>query len=402
MGSPITPERIKGVLSSFLVKTEEQKSKQVGVDKSGADTNVQKDTPRAETVLSPKSNTAVLRSHNSFLKRLDTFSALTWFGKPAELSPLICARYGWENIEADMLQCTGCKTFLCGKLPPKTDIEEYNKTLEKLKKCLVTSHDRFCVLGCFPCPEEFCHVQVDDVLSLSTSFIERVSALGEIQDHLPRLDFAYLEDLGYDEGQAGAYCKRNLVTDKDISPAAVTLAFTGWACSSTNKEVLMCSMCRRKIGLWNFTPLGAGQRCDRGESSSEEGEEDSEPRVKRRKFASSTNKATLNPVDEHSHWCPWIREVLVSTKSLSSANLFPSSSPEPASSKSIPVFIAALKSIAPGLMDNNTGLAAGMKKSPMTEGLRCFRRALHTWSSPKTNTETGSPQQAQRIPAKTS
>ncbi|KAK3743919.1 hypothetical protein RRG08_054805 [Elysia crispata] len=403
MGSPITPEKIKGVLSSFLVKTEPQKSNLDRVTKPGGDRNVQNNTSAAQNILSPKSHTAILRSHKSFLERLDTFSAMTWFGKPAELSPLICARYGWENIETDMLQCAGCKTILSGKLPQKTDVEAYNKALEKVKENLVASHDRFCVLGTFPCPEEFCHVQVDDVASLSASFIERVTAIAKIQDHLPCLNDAFLENLGYDEGQAGAYCKRNLVPDKDISPAAVTLAFTGWTCFS--KEVLMCSMCRRKIGLWNYTSP-TGSTCDLGEISSEEAEdhgyEDSEPKVKRRKFASSPKKAALDPIEEHRHWCPWIQQFCISTKSLSSATLFQSSSPpQPALSRSIPVFIAALKSIAPGLMDNNTGLAAGMKKSPMTEGLRCFRRALNTWSSPKTRSELGSSQQAQQIPTTT-
>ncbi|GFR90674.1 nuclear-interacting partner of ALK-like [Elysia marginata] len=371
----VTPEKIKSVLTSFLVKADSQETTPNNSEKSYVNKSVERNATRAVDAVSPKSITAS-----------------TWFGKPAEVSPLICAQYGWENVDTDMLQCASCKAFLCGELPSRADTQAYNKSLQELKQKIVTGHDRFCMLRTFPCPEEFCHVQTDDVVSLSSSFIERVTALSEIQDQLPKLDTAALEELGYDTGQAAAYCKRNLVPDKDISPVAVTLAFAGWTCNTAaNKEILVCSLCRRKIGLWNFTSQ-YGAACDLEESSSDEAEgsnsDDPELKVKRKKFASSPKKEALNPVEEHCHWCPWIQQVQSSTsKSSKSASLISSPPPQPVSSSKIPVFIAALKSIAPGLMDSNTGLAAGMKKSPMTQGLRCFRRALETWSSPKTSLE---------------
>lgn len=401
----ITPEKIKSVLSSFLVKSDSasqlgsrsrSRSKLDDPCRLTRNEPAKKNDSSAVDATSPKSVIATLRSHENFLKRVDTFSASTWFGKPAELSPLICARYGWENVDVDMLQCASCKTFLCGELPMKTDTEAYNKSLQELKHNTVASHDRLCMLSTFPCPEEFCHVQVDDVASLSASFIKHVTALSEIQEQLPKLDTASLENLGYDPGQAAAYCKRNLVQDKYISPAAVTLAFTGWTCNiAANKEILVCSMCRRRLGLWSFRtssgPAGGFQESSSEEAESNSDDDDPELKVKRRKFVSSPKKEALNPLEEHSHWCPWIQQVQsLKSKSLSCASLFPSSPAQPvlSSSTKIPVCIAALKSIAPGLMDNNTGLAAGMKKSPMTEGLKCFRRALETWSSPKTSLES--------------
>ena len=55
---------------------------------------------------------------------------------------------------------------------------------------------------------------------------------------------------------------------------------------SSNKDILMCVMCRRKIGLWNFT---TGSNHDLEESSSDDADgktsEDMEPKTKRRKFA---------------------------------------------------------------------------------------------------------------------
>ena len=101
----------------------------------------------------------------------------------------------------------------------------------------------------------------------------------------------------------------------------------------------------------------------------------------------SPKKEVFNPVEEHNHWCPWIQRHRPSSKSSASVNLFSSPPPsatallgsrseqsprlassphQSAMSSKTPVFIAALKSIAPGLMDNNTGLAAGMKKVRQT------------------------------------
>ena len=42
---------------------------------------------------------------------------MTWYAKPSWLSPVHCARYGWQNIDADLLQCVCCKALLNAKLP---------------------------------------------------------------------------------------------------------------------------------------------------------------------------------------------------------------------------------------------------------------------------------------------
>ncbi|KAJ1532552.1 Nuclear-interacting partner of ALK [Nowakowskiella sp. JEL0078] len=44
--------------------------------------------------------------------RLSTFSELKWFGKPNELSPVVCSRFGWENVSSDTLGCSLCNTRL--------------------------------------------------------------------------------------------------------------------------------------------------------------------------------------------------------------------------------------------------------------------------------------------------
>lgn len=62
-------------------------------------------------------------SKEAFFSRVETFSSLKWAGKPAELSPLVCAKYGWVTVECDMLKCSSCQAFLCASLQPAFDFD---------------------------------------------------------------------------------------------------------------------------------------------------------------------------------------------------------------------------------------------------------------------------------------
>jgi hypothetical protein len=60
------------------------------------------------------------------LARLQTFKSSTWFAKPAPISPVECARRGWQNKGPDLVVCTvsslSCTTnflqslFLCDRV----------------------------------------------------------------------------------------------------------------------------------------------------------------------------------------------------------------------------------------------------------------------------------------------
>ncbi|XP_059152664.1 zinc finger C3HC-type protein 1-like [Physella acuta] len=376
----VTPEKVKDLLSSFLAKSNNSAEKNISTDGAGSNSDSGKDSevPKAST------SSVVLRSHASFLERLDSFSSLTWFARPVDLSPLICARYGWENVDADMLQCVCCKAFLSGQLPSKTDFQAYEVSCNKLKENLLSAHDKFCVLAANPCPEHFCHVPLDDPAYLITDFNNRVTELTHMKDRLPSIDNKNLSSLGYDEGQGGAYCKRHLLPDADVSPQLVTLAFTGWTCSPSNKDVLMCSMCRRQIGLWNY--ISSASRNRLSTESDEDECEEGEPTTKKKRVSVGI-KQSLDPLSEHHHWCPWVQHIPLSVLPLSSASAEKQNT-QAQGLRTLPACLLALRVIAPGLMDNNTGLATAMKTSPMIEGLRCFRRVINTWSSPKVNSSS--------------
>ncbi|XP_005104988.1 nuclear-interacting partner of ALK isoform X2 [Aplysia californica] len=385
-----TPEKVKNLLSSFLASSEQTRTE--AITRGNASVQGEKTFPSDGTAydLRPRlaCSTSVLRSYDSYLQRLDTFSSLTWFNKPAELNPLICARYGWENIDTDMLQCVGCKAFLCGQLPVKTNPEVYEESLSKLKKNLLAAHDKFCALAVNPCPESFCRVPLHDPTNLTAEYTERASKLSQIQERLPVIDYTRLHELEYDEGQGAAYCKKHLMPDSDVSPQAVTLAFTGWTTSSQN--VLVCCMCRRQVGLWNYAQessrgLAPDSTTKESSDEDEESKESGEPEAKKRKMKVSI-KQKFDPIEEHWHWCPWVTETEVPCSSPPSGQ-----QAAPAQRQKSLAFITAIKVTAPGLMDNNTGLAHAMKTSPMVEGLRCFRRVMKSWSSPKLLSAGNSP-----------
>ncbi|XP_055881464.1 zinc finger C3HC-type protein 1-like isoform X3 [Biomphalaria glabrata] len=269
-----------------------------------------------------------------------------------------------------MLRCVGCKTFLSGQLPNKSDYLAFQESYNRLKKSLISAHDKFCIVAANPCPEHFCHVPVEDPTLLMVGFTERVKALMVVQDKLPCIALSKLQSLGYDEGQAGAYCKRNLLPDYDSTAQVVTLAFAGWTCCLSKKDVLQCCMCLRQIGIWNYLPMS---HCSySSEHVTEHEDQEGEPTVKKRKIAKA-----FDPIEEHNHWCPWIQPSSLPVLAMAT-NESGQTNPH-----SYLAWIAAIKVIAPGLMDKNAGLACSMKTSPMVEGLRCFRKVIKSWSSKK-------------------
>jgi hypothetical protein len=53
-------------------------------------------------------------SDTLLLERIKTFRESSWF-KPKELSPVVCARWGWINQEVDTLVCENCGSIIsCG------------------------------------------------------------------------------------------------------------------------------------------------------------------------------------------------------------------------------------------------------------------------------------------------
>ncbi|KAM3924280.1 zinc finger C3HC-type protein 1 [Leptodactylus fuscus] len=212
-------------------------------------------------------------SKEAFFSRVETFSSLKWAGKPAELSPLICAQYGWSSIECDMLKCSSCSAYLCASLQPALDFNKYKQRCLELQEALRTSHEKFCFWPDNPCSEHFWTLLVSETSSVITDFMERFQNLCHLELQLPSLKHEDLKSMDLteetvslllhlieDELQGRENSSRNLVSDSlQVHISACILALCGWNSSpssgSLNLSIIHCPRCMRKVGLWSFQQL---------------------------------------------------------------------------------------------------------------------------------------------------
>ncbi|XP_070193249.1 zinc finger C3HC-type protein 1-like isoform X2 [Littorina saxatilis] len=354
------------------------------------------------------------RSFASFLKRVETFSPITWFAKPKELSPLVCSRYGWENTEYDMLHCTACGANLCGSLGSKANAKAYKEASEELRKKLLSSHEKFCTLAVNPCPESYLKVSLHDLEELRKNFLQRVDALRQSADLLPELVYTHLDTWGFAEVHAAKFCAEDDMLETDTPTQVITLAFTGWTLCEKNQQIVVCSMCRRQMGLWNFTP--AGSRPASNGSDERQEVDDSGDSAIPSKMRKIEPQSTLDPISSHHAWCPWIA---LHTPSEDAMTLVPTpeSSPTPDSSAATPedersggspgggggggdagrvvmnqkqpAWVLGVRLVAPGLLSQSRRLVQQVRQSSIVEGLHCIRKVLKAWSSPE-NPKTSS------------
>ncbi|XP_013921845.1 PREDICTED: nuclear-interacting partner of ALK, partial [Thamnophis sirtalis] len=126
-------------------------------------------------------------SKEAFFSRVETFTSLKWAGKPHELSPLICAKYGWTNVECDMLKCSSCQAYLCASLQLSFDFSKYKQRCQELQKALLGAHEKFCFWPDSPCPDRFSVLLVEEPRALFGDFLERFQTLCQLQLQLPSL-----------------------------------------------------------------------------------------------------------------------------------------------------------------------------------------------------------------------
>ena len=106
---------------------------------------------------SPASSAAFCRpySHESFLQRVSSFSISTWFAKPASISALQCARYGWTNTAVDMLSCPSCAQSLCCRIDPQLNEASAESLGQRYAQQLTSAHLDLCVWKENPSPLSF-------------------------------------------------------------------------------------------------------------------------------------------------------------------------------------------------------------------------------------------------------
>ncbi|NXA13840.1 NIPA protein, partial [Sapayoa aenigma] len=219
-------------------------------------------------------------SREAYFSRVETFTIsfhpLKWAGKPHSLSPLVCAKYGWINVECDMLKCSSCQAFLCVSLQLALDLSSYRERCEELRNSLCSAHEKFCFWPDSPCPDRFALLLVDEPRVLLQEFLERFQRLCQLELQLPSLRPEDLKNMSLSEERISLLLQlleeqpehRALEGQKasgkfsteilQVHVPACILALCGWSCragGSPNLPVITCSRCMRKVGLWGFHQL---------------------------------------------------------------------------------------------------------------------------------------------------
>uniref|UniRef100_A0A2I2ZRN5 Zinc finger C3HC-type containing 1 n=1 Tax=Gorilla gorilla gorilla TaxID=9595 RepID=A0A2I2ZRN5_GORGO len=292
-------------------------------------------------------------SKEAFFSRVETFSSLKWAGKPSELSPLVCAKYGWVTVECDMLKCSSCQAFLCASLQPAFDFDRYKQRCAELKKALCTAHEKFCFWPDSPSPDRFGMLPLDEPAILVSEFLDRFQSLCHLDLQLPSLRPEDLKTMSLTEDKISLLLHLledeldhrtderkttiKLGSDIQVHVTACILSVCGWACSSSLESMqlslITCSQCMRKVGLWGFqqiessmTDLDASFGLTSSPIPGLEGRPERLPLVPEspRRMMTRSQDATFSPGSEqdtssrsffdptsqHRDWCPWVNITL--------------------------------------------------------------------------------------------
>uniref|UniRef100_A0A8C3VDY5 Zinc finger C3HC-type containing 1 n=1 Tax=Catharus ustulatus TaxID=91951 RepID=A0A8C3VDY5_CATUS len=185
-------------------------------------------------------------------------------------------RFGWLNVECDMLRCSSCQAYLCMSLQLALDLSSYKERCEELRKALSTAHEKFCFWPDSPCPDRFARL-LDEPRVLLQDFLDRFQSLCQLELQLPSLRPEDLKNMSLTEeritlllqlieeelehkGTEGEKAPGKFSTEiLQVHVPACILALCGWTCSTTsgsmNLSVITCSRCMRKVGLWAFQQL---------------------------------------------------------------------------------------------------------------------------------------------------
>ncbi|XP_062839425.1 zinc finger C3HC-type protein 1 isoform X1 [Anolis carolinensis] len=334
-------------------------------------------------------------SKEAYFNRVETFTSLKWAGKPHELSPLICAKYGWTNTECDMLKCASCQAYLCASLQLAFDFSKYKERCLELKKALSTAHEKFCFWPDNPCPDRFSVLLVDEPLALLSDFLERFHSLCRLELQLPSLKPEDLKSMSLTEEKISqllqlieeeADCKaegektpsRKPLDLLQIHITACVLALCGWTSSPSSGSIqlplISCCRCLRKAGLWGFhqiesappeTEVSPGLATPDGRPSSSSDKAGPTVPTSPRRMMTRSRDTTLPPGSEQQEKSP--SPVISRMRSWDSTSSGERGEPESASPVPSPRSRPVTRSMGQG---DISGLGAEVPSSPLRKAKR--------------------------------
>jgi hypothetical protein len=249
-----------------------------------------------------------------FVQRVETFRASQWFGKPLQLSPLQCARFGWTNSGKDTLSCACCGEVLvvsgspsdCSRVLPQLESahsadcpwRHLATPAEYTILSLVPSGALLARLAarvhrCAPVPVEDARVSDSAVRTALQGVAELVKAEGVPLSLLRLLEAVLSGEPGsggaFLEGVASGALKHS---ESETHSSAALVVMCGWDASADGSS-LQCAMCRAR---W---------ACPRGGKRPRQG---GDPVAKRGVGSSlSEGETELDCLKRHRWFCPWVQ-----------------------------------------------------------------------------------------------
>ncbi|XP_013395661.2 nuclear-interacting partner of ALK [Lingula anatina] len=400
-------QRVRTILSSFLHNETDDKKKELknGHAVEEGDQSPAPSSSPCEAGVTARSGEVQLPTHardrTAYFHRVETYSAVSWFAKPPSLCPLQCARYGWQNVDTDMLRCVSCKAVLCASLPKTYDHDVYDESCKKIAESLVSSHRKICPWPSNPSPVHFMSILYSGRDEALDDLLSRHQNLKQLGSQLPKLDIQADHELSgpsvqnlfkivKQQGSSGGFNLDSALTDQ----VSCVLALCGWDISSLKKtDILICHFCRRQIGLWNFlshssleqeTDQSSQSVIENGSHSKKEGS--ASPSPKKRKFLNdSIAKTSFNPIGEHRSWCPWITSTQQDKSNSQKSDQREVVSSYVGDEDSRPGWKRLLDWLVPNSASTDKltpKFVRNVKTTPPSEGLKNIRKVLHDWSSP--------------------
>ncbi|KAJ0985801.1 hypothetical protein J5N97_004157 [Dioscorea zingiberensis] len=111
------------------------------------------------------------------MRRLATYKAMTWFGKPKVVNPVNCARRGWINVEMDTIACEACGARILFSTPSAWSMQQVEKAAAVFSLKLDNGHKLLCPWIDNVCDEALAMLPPTPPPTLVEGYKERASML---------------------------------------------------------------------------------------------------------------------------------------------------------------------------------------------------------------------------------
>ena len=150
------------------------------------------------------SNADKTRTHELFLKRLNSFTLINWTGKPLCLSPPLFAQYGWQCIGVDTIKCSVCGATAICRLP-WPNAGNYRWKIVESCNHIINGHEDMCPWPNNPCSNSFLALYDSSVITLQEKeialrdFTKRLLDLKTLLNQLPYVHSEIVSELNVSE-----------------------------------------------------------------------------------------------------------------------------------------------------------------------------------------------------------